>query len=497
MDQAVSREGAHPPGRALRIALLAASLATLALPASAGAYVYWSSFLNGSIGRANLDGSAADDHFIDGVGQAEGLAVDGAHLYWANPYTDTIGRSDLDGSAVDRSFVTGAADPYEVTVDGAHVYWTNATTHAIGRANLDGSNANQSFIPGVAPCGLAVDGAHIYWTTANATTAAAGAIGRANLDGSGIDQGMIPGVDRPCDIAVDGAYVYWTRSNDDFTGTIGRASLAGSGIDESFVTGTTVLYGITVDASHIYWANGDIPEAIGRANLDGSGVDQRFIDHAEVPTSVAVDSLPDASPTAISCLPASVTLPAAVRCRATVTDTAAAPSAPTGTIAFGTDGAGTFTGAGKCALVATSGSQATCAVTYMASQAGGRTLTASYVGDNAHAGSAASTLLAVAKPSNAFTLAGPKLNRQKGTATVIAKVPGRGKLRVTGDGIEKQRKRVRRSGRVKLAIEPKGAAKRKLGRTGSAKVKPKFTYRPRGGDPKTLRMTLTVKLNQR
>src|SRR4051794_12698768 len=502
MDRAVPSERIHRPGRALRIALLAASLAVLALPASAGAYVYWSNVF-GEIDRANLDGSEADYHFIDGTGQRSGLAVEGTHLYWANPDANTIGRADLDGSAVNQSFITGAAGPRDVAVDGAHVYWTNTTTQAIGRANLDGADPNQSFITGVTPCGLAVDGAHVYWTTANWWTPGTGTISRANLDGSGVDPGFITGLDRPCPTAVDGAHVYWGTSNGDGNnpiGTIGRAGLDGSGVDENFITGTSLLNGIAVDAAHIYWANGDIPESIGRANLDGSAVDQQVIDTNGVPTGVAVDSLPDASATATSCLPATVTFPAAVQCTVTVTDTSAAetaPSAPTGAVAFSSDRAGTFTGAGRCALVATSGSQAACAVTYTALGPGVQTLTASYAGDYAHARSTGSTSVAVAKPSNAFTLAQPQLDRQEGTATVIAKVPGVGKLRVAGYGIEQLSKRARDSGKLKLPIKPTSATRRKLERAGSVKVKPRFTYRPPGGDPRTRSMRLTLKLNGR
>jgi len=90
-----------------------------------------------------------------------GLAVDAGHIYWADPGDGTIGRADLDGSNADRSLINGAGAPYfyELAVDADHIYWTNHSTGTIGRADLDGSNADETFISGGAetPYGLAVD----------------------------------------------------------------------------------------------------------------------------------------------------------------------------------------------------------------------------------------------------------------------------------------------------------------------------------------------------
>ena len=90
------------------------------------------------------------------------MAVDGTGVYWANNASGTVGRADLDGSNANQSFIVGANAPIGVAVDGAHVYWTSfpkgSVGTGIGRANLDGSNANQSFITGVdGAFGVAVD----------------------------------------------------------------------------------------------------------------------------------------------------------------------------------------------------------------------------------------------------------------------------------------------------------------------------------------------------
>jgi hypothetical protein len=162
-------------------------------------HVYWADDGTGTIGRANLDGTGANQSFISGASGPIGVAVDAGHVYWANNITDTIGRANLDGTGPDQGFISGASRPVGVAVDAGHVYWANHDTDTIGRANLDGTGANQSFISGAsAPEGVAVDAGHVYW--ANLGT---GTIGRANLDGTGANQSFISGASNPLGVAVD------------------------------------------------------------------------------------------------------------------------------------------------------------------------------------------------------------------------------------------------------------------------------------------------------
>jgi virginiamycin B lyase len=289
-----------------------AFLAGLAAAPPASAFVYWANVnITKAIGRANLDGSGANQSFVPDTPNHDpcGVAVDASHVYWAthsffNPnYTldTTIGRANLDGSGANQSFIGGASGPCGVAVDSGHIYWANEGIpfgqpgSTIGRANLDGSGANQSFIRGAsAPCGVAVDSGHVYW--ANVIS---GTIGRAPLaggEGKGIEEEFITGANHPCGVAVDSGHIYWANSGwgpSYATGTtIGRANLDGSGADQGFITGASGPSGVAVDSGHIYWANSDFPpSSIGRANLDGSGADQNFISADANPNGVAVDTL--------------------------------------------------------------------------------------------------------------------------------------------------------------------------------------------------------------
>ena len=474
--------------RVLR-AVLTVALVSLALPATAGAFVYWANNGGGTIGRANLDGSGVDQSFITGAGEPVGVAVDGEHVYWT---AGSIGRANLDGTDVLPNFITGAGFPQGVAVDGEHVYWANLTGGTIGRANLDGSGVDQSFITGASfPVGVMVDAQHVYWDNLDTDS-----IGRADLDGSDINQSFIATDDGPFGVAVDGQYVYWTNQ---FAHTIGRANLDGTGANQGFITGAGAPAGVAVDRQHVYWANflffDPRTSAIGRANLDGTGADQMFITGTEGPLGVAVDSL-QPSATTVACAPATVTLPEATTCTALVSQTAGGgASAPSGEVAFSSTGTGTFSLVARCALVATGVGESACQLTFTPSAAGSQTISSAYSGDTSHAPSEGGTALAV-KATNSFTLAKPKLHKRKGTATLIATVPGPGSLVLEGKRIKGQAKTANGAGEVKLPVKPRRKTRRKLRKSGKARVKANVTYTPTGGDPNTKSKRLKLRLRR-
>ena len=118
-----------------RLALTAAvsAVCALALAAPASAYVYWTDWSDGTIGRANLDGTDVDQSFISGGAQPFGVTANAQRLYWSNNNTGTIGAAFLDGSAVNQSFATGAGGPWGMAVDSQHLYWANPGGNGIGR----------------------------------------------------------------------------------------------------------------------------------------------------------------------------------------------------------------------------------------------------------------------------------------------------------------------------------------------------------------------------
>ena len=88
-------------------------------------------------------------------------------MYWANQGANqtgtTIGRANLDGTGANQSFIGGAHSPAGIAVNGPYIYWANfGGTHGvagttIGRARLNGTGVNQSFVKGAkTPVGVFV-----------------------------------------------------------------------------------------------------------------------------------------------------------------------------------------------------------------------------------------------------------------------------------------------------------------------------------------------------
>jgi hypothetical protein len=198
-------------------------------------HVYWAEQEAAAIGRANLDGKDVNREFITLPPRDSpcGVAVSGGHLYWATGYTGRyIGRANINGTHVEDHFIA-AAHPCGVIVHGAYVYWgsynyvpfskgvSKFRARTVGRAKLDGTHVARAFIRGANnPCGVAVDKAHLYWANFNGFT-----IGRADLNGDSTNQRLITstGPD-PCGVAVYNGFIYWADSGDT---TIRRSSLSG------------------------------------------------------------------------------------------------------------------------------------------------------------------------------------------------------------------------------------------------------------------------------
>jgi hypothetical protein len=255
-----------------------------ACTAQAHAYVFWTDGGTDSIGRANLDGTAADNGFMNGASAVRAIAVDDRHLYWTEPQTGAIGRANVDGSDADVNFIAGAGTAVAIAVGDRYIYWADLPRAAIGRANLDGSGVDRSFITGIrGTTGLAVDDRYLYWASGGD-----GTIGRAKLDGSAVNGSFVTGANVPVAVAVDDQHVYWTSRGAD---AIGRANLDGTGADESFIIGAGAPWAVAVDARHVYWTS-DATSAIGRAKLDGSGADPVFVATASAAKGLAVDGGP-------------------------------------------------------------------------------------------------------------------------------------------------------------------------------------------------------------
>ncbi len=376
--------------------LLAACAVFAAYAGQAQAYVYWTvggpafGSSGTTIGRADLDGSGVTHALITRAGTPEAIAVDASHIYWANALTRSIGRANLDGSAADPTWIQlnnpPAGDPADLALDATHIYWTDGSQN-IGRANLDGSGITEHFIntaPWDGPQGIAIAGATIYFGAGPAivsvpvtggsptpvgtlaanthrrrdgcrqrvsvldlggplSTPPANAIGRWQLSAAfPPDPTYIPNLYLPGGVATDGTYLYWT---DDYSGHlhVGRALIGTQG---------------------------------GATNINDN-----FIDEPGGPVGIAVDAGIDPTKTSLACTPPSVPAGTPTTCTATVTDSTSS-AAPTGTVNLTGNGAAFFSG-NPCTLTPVAGG-ASCVVGAVPTTAGNQSFHAAYLGDAIH-----------------------------------------------------------------------------------------------------------------
>jgi ELWxxDGT repeat protein len=88
--------------------------------------------------------------------------------------------------------------------------------------------------------------------------------------------------------------------------------------------------------------------------------------------------------------------------------------------------------------------------------------------------------------ANDFSFGKVKKNKRKGTAKLTVKVPGSGELELAKTKkVKPDDESAEDAGKEKLAIKPKGKARKRLNKKGKAKVNAEVTYTPEGGEPST------------
>jgi hypothetical protein len=277
-----SASGRRPPRGAIAVAFLAALLLLVAAPRAKANFVYWTSANPSSgIARAKLNGTSLNTNFIAGLNTPHGVATDSRFIYWTQgDATDgSIGRANLDGSDANQEFIPHAAgitDPSGIAVTPTAIYWQNGGG-TIGRANIDGSAPNPGFIATTtSTCGLAADSNFLYFLNNGGTQ-----IGRATLDGASVAPDFAPIPEAFCGLSVDYNYLYW---GSDSGNTVGVVPVVGGPAQADYIeAGTTGggPSGVAVNSQFIFWGNYDTG-AIARANLNGAALNLALIGDAGV-----------------------------------------------------------------------------------------------------------------------------------------------------------------------------------------------------------------------
>jgi hypothetical protein len=87
-----------------------------------------------------------------------------------------------------------------------------------------------------------------------------------------------------------------------------------------------------------------------------------------------------------------------------------------------------------------------------------------------------------------------KVNAAKGFATLPVKVPGAGKLTISGKGVKKTSKKSKKAQTLKMKVKATGSALAKLRSEGSVKVKEKATFKPSSGISVSKSKSIVLKL---
>jgi stage V sporulation protein SpoVS len=97
------------------------------------------------------------------------------------------------------------------------------------------------------------------------------------------------------------------------------------------------------------------------------------------------------------------------------------------------------------------------------------------------------------KPANHFSFGKLKLNKKKGTATLVVDVPGAGSLVLVGKGVKQASMQAKGPGKVTLPIKAAAKAKKKLDELGKVKLALKVTFTPTGGAANAESTKVTLK----
>jgi hypothetical protein len=87
-----------------------------------------------------------------------------------------------------------------------------------------------------------------------------------------------------------------------------------------------------------------------------------------------------------------------------------------------------------------------------------------------------------------------RIDAAKGLATLPVKVPGAGKLTITGKGIAKTTKKSKKAKNLTMTIAPTGSAAAKLQSAGSVRLKAKATFKPTSGISVSKTKSIVLKL---
>lgn len=88
---------------------------------------------------------------------------------------------------------------------------------------------------------------------------------------------------------------------------------------------------------------------------------------------------------------------------------------------------------------------------------------------------------------------GLKLNRRNGSAVLFVRVAGPGRVILKGRGVRRLSRGAPRAKVVRLPVKPKVRLKRFVKRHGKGRIRVEVTFRPVGGEPRTIEKPIVLR----
>lgn len=202
---------------------------------ASGNYVYIS---YGSVRRINTNGTGLTT--LRTVADQYGIALDGGYIYYGYEYTRKIGRMNLDGSGANDSWLdyssnTSAPFSGQMVVVNGNIYFgggNNSQGKTIWKVPVSGGTPTHFITDADQTAGIRgidSDGTYLYWSDR------VGEIGRVALDGSDFNDNWVSGLSTNWGLQVADDYIYFIHWN-----YIGRIRRDGTGLERTWVGNTSV-----------------------------------------------------------------------------------------------------------------------------------------------------------------------------------------------------------------------------------------------------------------
>lgn len=102
-------------------------------------------------------------------------------------------------------------------------------------------------------------------------------------------------------------------------------------------------------------------------------------------------------------------------------------------------------------------------------------------------------LIPFVAPSNKVRFNGLRLNRRSGTAVIFVRVPAAGRVILHGRGVRRIVRVTGQAKRVRLVVRPKVRLMRYLKKHGKGRIRVQVTFRPDGGEPRTIEKAIVLR----